>query len=86
MCEINETCEEGDEDCNNAREEDHGAEPEVAAASIPPFVIGIVVGFVILLVVAFIVYFAVCRGKKTGSAPISSGGDRATKKTRNVIV
>ena len=88
MCEIKEICVEGEEDCNNGRD-DNGADPAdpyVKTTSIPPEVIGIVVALVLLLVAAFIVYFTVCRKKKTGTLPVSSAGDHSKKKTRNVNV
>ena len=88
MCEIKEICVEGEEDCNNGRD-DNGADPAdpyVKTTSIPPEVIGIVVAVVLLLVAASIIYFTVCRGKKTGPPPVSPAGDQARKKARNVNV
>ena len=91
MCEIKEICDEGEEDCNSGRDDDGAAlvdpdDPDVKTTSIPPEVIGIVVGLVLLLVAAFVVYFTVCRKKKTGTLPVSSAGDQSKKKTRNVNV
>ena len=99
MCELQEICEEGEEDCNNAMEiggakgggnnakDDTDDDPDAKKSSIPTVVVGILVVLVLLLVAVLIVYCAVCRGKKkTGKLPVSSEGTRTSKKTRNVNV